>query len=697
MQNSLPFPESDRDRYVPKELRRRFSNRQQLIQVFARSLNQSPPVPVLMFHGVGGIGKTYLMRYLMYEYGFRWKDATSGYPHAFLSFRSGHTPISTERALWQAREQLIQTKKQIVFPRFDLVWGKLWERSYQIPINQNKELVPEEVTWISELLQSSELLPVIGDAAKAINLLGRLTQLVRKAIAVHDVLGWFREKVEIPTGLGWKAALQSMDLQQLAELLPAAFAADLAESATRLPPPYNRVVVFVDNYEKLQAELGESSGEETTNFVQELAKELVKLKSNVLMVIAGRDRLRWAEEQRRDGTWKTDDHSIWAREETRRDAQVYISRFLEQHSIGDLSEADARQYLLERHQWTDPGLVSQIYEFTGGFPLALGVAADLMVEAGAQTPVDFNRLRVRVSGYRPLSEEWREEMNDWLLERLLEQLKLKDRESLSLIAVASIPRWFNKELLFSLSKDPGILGHFSRLVSYSFVEPYEVAGIHAYRLHSIVRKLLRQNIDLPILREQWEKAAASWFEAQASESPGESKWRYHFEMLYHLWHVDPNEAAHKLVDWFAELQSTGEHGLCWELLDTTVEVEDTLPLDFQARLNLCKSDLHLKVWHDKGANRELALQHAEQAVTQAEKGVDGELLADAYNAAAHALIRAAVGVSADSRHRFSRAVEMLRRVYEVAESTDYRSRLASALLWRATMETDSIPTMEPFR
>ena len=58
MQNLLPSSESDRDRYLPEQLRRRFSNRQRLIQAFERSLNLSPPVPVLMFHGIGGIGKT---------------------------------------------------------------------------------------------------------------------------------------------------------------------------------------------------------------------------------------------------------------------------------------------------------------------------------------------------------------------------------------------------------------------------------------------------------------------------------------------------------------------------------------------------------------------------------------------------------------------------------------------------------------
>ena len=78
--------------------------------------------------------------------------------------------------------------------------------------------------------------------------------------------------------------------------------------------------------------------------MQELAKELVKLNASVLMVIAGRDRLRWAEVRRRDGTWNAYIDSIWEQQKTRRGAQVCIG-LLEHHLIGDLSEADARQYL----------------------------------------------------------------------------------------------------------------------------------------------------------------------------------------------------------------------------------------------------------------------------------------------------------------------------------------------------------------
>ena len=697
MQNYSPFSKLDRDRFGPDELRRLFSDREQPIQLFARLLKKSPPAPILMFHGVGGIGKTYLMRYLMYEYGFLWKSTIIGYPHAFLSFRSGHTSTSTERALWQVREQLKRVKKRFTFPRFDLIWGKLWERSYQIPLSQNKELLPDEVNWICELLQSCELIPIIGDAAKGLKLLERLTQRVRNVISVHGVLDWFRERVEIPIGLGWKVALQSMDLQDLTDLLPAAFAADLADIASNMEPPFNRVVIFVDNYETLQEQLGESFGRESTNFIEALAKELVEVKANTLVIIAGRDRLRWAEVRQRDGTWILDPTSIWAQEVTHRDAHVYSSRFLEQYSIGDLSEADARQYLLERHQLTDPGQVSEIYKFTGGFPLALGVAADLIGEVGKQVPFDFNTLRLRVSEHAPLSTKWREEVNDWLLERLIEQLKYKHDDSLvSLTQAAAIPRWFNRELLYSLLPYPWISEQFRRLVSYSFVEPYEVAGIQGFRLHSVTRKLLLQDIDLDELREQWEKAAASWFETQGGKSPGKGKWRYQFEVLYHLWRLNPVEAVQKLDVWFNELVSVGEHELCWELLETASEYENELPISDQIRLNLYKHTLEKEEWYDKGTNREFALKYSEEAVRLAKNHTDLKLMSDACMAHAWSLVLMAFGISVDSRHYISRAIEMYRCAYEAAESSGDSSRIAFALVSRATLETDLNPNYGDF-
>jgi hypothetical protein len=326
-----------------------------------------------------------------------------------------------------------------------------------------------------------------------------------------------------------------MELKDLVALLPVAFAADIAESAAKFSPPYDRIILFVDNYETIQEQLGEMFGKETHNFVQSLARELVDLNSKALLVIAGRDRLRWGEVRRRDGNWVLDPTSLWAQDASRRDAQIYISRFLEQYCIGDLSETDAREYLIEQHELTDPTFVSAIFEFTGGYPLALGVATDLIDEADAQMSVDFMALRARVLEYKPFSNEWREEVNDWLLERLLEQLKINHRkELLKLTKAAAIPRWFTLELLFHLTEDSGLADQFRRLVGYSFVEPYEVEDLHAYRLHSVVRKIIRQTIEIPKWSDHMEKAAIEYFETQAGKFSGKSNWRYLFEMVYLL-------------------------------------------------------------------------------------------------------------------------------------------------------------------
>ena len=267
-------PSIDRDYFDPIELRQQFSDRELFVSKVQEKLAQLGPLPILMFFGVGGAGKTYLMRFLQQEFAYKWGNQTKGFPHAFLSFRYGHTSMNPQEALWQARGQLVRCSKQITFPRFDLLWGRLWERSNNMHIKQNPILLPEEISWLSELLQSAEGIPYVGDFAKLINLGSKITQRVQHEFAIRRVLSWFRDKVEVPKGMGWKAALKVMDIAEILALLPIAFAADLSDSAISLSEPYNRILLFIDNYETLQGQIGESYGQESTNFIQTLAEEL---------------------------------------------------------------------------------------------------------------------------------------------------------------------------------------------------------------------------------------------------------------------------------------------------------------------------------------------------------------------------------------------------------------------------------------
>lgn len=678
--NPMPL----KDRFSLEQLRQLFIDRKREIDAFEQKLRQPPPIPVLTFFGVGGVGKTYLLRYLYYQYGCCWQEPPRGYPHAFLSFPRGHLSISAPEALWQAREQLRRYTSDFTFTRFDLLWGKLWERTYQLPIHSNRMLVTDELSWLTELLQSTEQIPLIGDVTKALRLFHSLTQRVQQTLAIHSVLDWFKEHVETPTGMGWKAALQTMELAELAALLPRAFAVDLADSTFRLNIACNRVLIFVDNYETLQEHLGEFYGKETSSFIQVLAEELVQLKANVLLIVAGRDSLRWAKVRRRDGTWTIDPTSLWAQGVIRNNTDSFVSKFLEQYLVGDLSEADSMEYLLQRRSLT-PELAQEIYEPTRGYPLALGIAADLVQEAGVTVPADLAALRARTSKYALFSQEWREELNNWLLERLLEQLTLNRRESLkSIVRVAAIPRWFNEDLLLHLTDSYDLQDQFDQLIRYSFVEPYEVMGQRVYRLHALTRKLLRQGIRSPAQKRKWEETAMQWFDMRVDKASVSEEERYQLEALYHFWHLEWHSAINRLKELFDKAYP-GQVALCWELLDTTSEVINELPAEARARLKLYEAYLYAvptPKYGVPGKYYELALHSAREAMILAEGTTDEALKAEAYLRVAKSL---------NLLQRFTKSLGILKKACEAAEKVDDNVILAEGLRTLASVETGANP------
>ncbi|HEY1249355.1 MAG TPA: hypothetical protein VGE97_10230, partial [Nitrososphaera sp.] len=117
-----------------------FTNRVQNIDVFNR-LNhlpgQSNHIAVLVFYGISGIGKSYLLRNL-YEAS---QARTNIQPHGYaqISFSRGQLVTESSQALWDLRGQLHASVKEALFERFDLFWGIMWERTHHLPIRENKE------------------------------------------------------------------------------------------------------------------------------------------------------------------------------------------------------------------------------------------------------------------------------------------------------------------------------------------------------------------------------------------------------------------------------------------------------------------------------------------------------------------------------------------------------------------------------
>ena len=120
----LVMPRSLTSGSVPSQELRHFTNREQERHVLSRllALPSGQPVPVVMFYGVGGTGKSWLLRRLR-------ADLPPEIPSALLDFdpQSGGAPYHTDysRALAELRRQFASVE----CPRFDVPYS--WLRFHE--------------------------------------------------------------------------------------------------------------------------------------------------------------------------------------------------------------------------------------------------------------------------------------------------------------------------------------------------------------------------------------------------------------------------------------------------------------------------------------------------------------------------------------------------------------------------------------
>jgi hypothetical protein len=549
-----------------------FTNRVQNIDVFNR-LNhlpgQSNHIAVLVFYGISGIGKSYLLRNL-YEAS---QARTNIQPHGYaqISFSRGQLVTESSQALWDLRGQLHASVKEALFERFDLFWGIMWERTHHLPIRENKELSQGDLKWSPTISDAVEFIGSFITIPLVVPLFKKVVDLgaqafgdLRHRAIVTKISTWFEQHPKAPRGIPLKGFLKKASVDQLVEWLPRCFAADLADVSLECP-----LTLFIDGYEILQAQTSQQFGSGSATFIQILAEELARTKARVLLVIGGADHLRWTEIQRSDGTWVPRKDSVWK-------SSASQNPSVEQHQLANFSKADALAYLAQRRVPAEQA--REIYQILGGYPLALSIAADLL-EVGNQGSIeklDFANLVAQVSGFEPLSLEWRSQVEEWLLNKLLEQLDANGQNGLkSLVRLAAIPRWFNEALLWELANTYTFQDDFQRLINYSFVKPVlEQPGW--WRLDWHARRFLLDTIHIPSQRITWEERARTWFKNQSSQSTGKNWQVFELEALYHLWQIDPPQAL-LTVDELFQNPEMSQLEFRWDILATASEAESILP------------------------------------------------------------------------------------------------------------------------
>jgi tetratricopeptide (TPR) repeat protein len=436
-----------------------FTDRTDQKERFRQALNarEGEHVPVIAWYGVGGAGKSSLVRKLRELLRTEHPDV----PHALWDFNSGFDP---EKVLTGLRNELAAWSQRLpgddfTFPRFDLAQAVLAEKMGEAPLQGGTGTVGGAMEALGELIPIPILNILVGRLAaqggeKLVNHVPRLRKWLEGA-GGREVAKW-----------------RLMAPQELSDRLVWAFASDLAELLDEhkvRPGCARRAVVFLDAYERLFA--GMEGGDAVQAQYRDVwvQKELVPhlWAAGVQVVIAGRDRLRW-------------------------EARGFDSADLEQHLLGGISNGDADAYLtelgIEAGELRDAILDASRESAEGVHAFHYGLCIDIWRE---------NEGRIEPERFRELASAG--DKDHKLTLRFLVSLPAEGGWQ-SLVRGLSLPRWFDRESLcavqggLKLSQDLASDEAWRRLCGFSFVE--EAEGVPGrYRMHSVMRGVLRGEIE----------------------------------------------------------------------------------------------------------------------------------------------------------------------------------------------------------
>lgn len=338
----------ERKSSIPK-VNRIFTNREQQLEIFwnqYKTCQESmktgdPDISVLMYYGIGGIGKSALIEKIISEM----KEKLSNPQYVYYDFNVKQDKRSVLKSL---RNHLVNDYK-FSFPLFDLAL-------YNYAQKNGEDIASSEIQhFINSSVFLTTALHLTG-TIQAVKVLTTLTECADTGIPIVEYLLNERRTELVQIERKWHA--------ELYEYLPYLFAQDLTDNLAHNRQP---LVIFLDTYEKLVNEML-SIGEPLNNDAWIRGDNgLIPNIPNVLWVIAGREKLK---REVIDSGW---------------------SEALEQHLLGSLTQNDSAQ-LLRLAGITDPTLLEGLYQLTKGTPVYLDLCVDLyehLIERGEKPELEM--------------------------------------------------------------------------------------------------------------------------------------------------------------------------------------------------------------------------------------------------------------------------------------------------------------------
>jgi tetratricopeptide (TPR) repeat protein len=481
-----------------------FTDREDQQSVFRRYLGSTLEPPVLCFYGIGGAGKTWLLKKLM-------GIVPSGIPTAFLDFdreRGGRTfTIDPSSGLQEIRRQL-----GVGCARFDVAYNVML---FKQGVRDDKNVLLEVA---SEITATEGTNAIAGAASDVIEL------AASTAFAVHSLPGvpallkhLSKPLLEKIKGTSFEAMLcrtevqklalelRSKTAQQIGDELVEYLAQDLREN---LPTHLNRAVsavIFFDTFEGIGTELlNEQHRRQSEAWVRSVASAF----NFALVVIGGQNRISW---ENIDPDWST---------------------HLEQHLVGGLSENDARQFLSKcaiSGEELQNAILATSKEADGGFHcFSLGLCADVVYHD-------------RKNGIATSPESLRLPPRDWkrLADRFLKSLG-SDHRARWISRLAITPRFDEAAAKAAFSEQRMIEQDtaWDELRGYSFVE----RSVDQPKWFSI-RYQMRRALELQPANEERVMSDHAWWHqlwkarsTSATDQEASLAW-------YHKYFLSPDEAV----------------------------------------------------------------------------------------------------------------------------------------------------------
>lgn len=354
-----------------------FTDREEFVEAFKEKLaiKSGDGYNVLVYYGVGGIGKTTLRKHLG-------KILENDYTDIIWSFVDFDVPAyrEPETALYMLRKTL-KNKYKIQFPAFELAYTVYWQKTHpQTKLNKDNFPLMDEGGIVFSLVSSLGSIPFVG-------LVPGVTKAVMKGHKFYK--DWWLKRGEKEL-----RDLPSLEAKDIAARLPMFWASDLKGYIAENPG--KRAVIFLDTYESLWENAVDGFHSNKDGWIREFVSQLPES----VFVICGREKMRW---ETVDKEWE---------------------EYLDQRLVGRLSQIDTSHFLTSCGI-DPPDIQNVIIDTSKGIPYYLDLAVDTYYEIMSR----YDR--------KPVKEDFEANERE-VLDRFFKYLDIKEMETLKVLSNARI-------------------------------------------------------------------------------------------------------------------------------------------------------------------------------------------------------------------------------------------------------------------